>query len=246
MPAHQGKKRKYQDTDESCTKKTKRSRSHTKPQKTISDIFSSTSRQKTQGKTPSFNLKTCIKWFKEFADEDNQILPEGMERLCKSISVKPDDVVMLVLAHQLNAKKMGFFTLEEWSRGMQKIQCDSSAKLERKLEVLRESLNDSVQLKSVFRYAFDFAKEPGQRTMELDTANIMLELLLSERWTLFSKFQQFLKQTKSCRVLNRDQWNNVLEFSRSILPDLSNYDFDGAWPVLIDDFVEFVKGDSTC
>ena len=28
--------------------------------------------------------------------------------------------------------------------------------------------------------------------------------------------------------MNKDQWCNVLEFSRSILPDLSNYDEDGA------------------
>ena len=35
-------------------------------------------------------------------------------------------------------------------------------------------------------------------------------------------------QNSKYKVLNRDQWCNVLEFSRSILPDLSNYDEDGA------------------
>ena len=29
-------------------------------------------------------------------------------------------------------------------------------------------------------------------------------------------------------MINKDQWCNVLEFSRTILPDLSNYDEDGA------------------
>ena len=37
-----------------------------------------------------------------------------------------------------------------------------------------------------------------------------------------------LLQQSKYKVINRDQWCNVLEFSRSINPDLSNYDEDGA------------------
>ncbi|KAJ7320128.1 hypothetical protein JRQ81_019639 [Phrynocephalus forsythii] len=43
------------------------------------------------------------------------------------------------------------------------------------------------------------------------------------------------------RVINKDQWYNVLEFSRTVHADLSNYDEDGAWPVLLDEFVEWQK-----
>ena len=38
----------------------------------------------------------------------------------------------------------------------------------------------------------------------------------------------FFFQNSKYKVINKDQWCNVLEFSRSILPDLSNYDEDGA------------------
>ena len=41
--------------------------------------------------------------------------------------------------------------------------------------------------------------------------------------------------------MNKDQWFNVLEFSRSVAPDLSNYDEDGAWPVLLDEFVSWFR-----
>ena len=40
-------------------------------------------------------------------------------------------------------------------------------------------------------------------------------------------FVSTLQQSKY-KVINKDQWCNILEFSRSILPDLSNYDEDGA------------------
>ena len=54
--------------------------------------------------------------------ENDQIEPEGMEELCKAIGVQPDDIVMLILAQKLNAQNMGFFTLEEWTKGMQSLQ----------------------------------------------------------------------------------------------------------------------------
>ena len=43
----------------------------------------------------------------------------------------------------------------------------------------------------------------------------------------------FRLQNSKYKVLNRDQWCNVLEFSRSINPDLSNYDEDGACKFVI-------------
>nr|CAG4643715.1 EOG090X00X3 [Lepidurus arcticus] len=53
-------------------------------------------------------------------------------------------------------------------------------------------------------------------------------------------FLEFLEKSRY-RVINKDQWVNILEFSRSVNEDLSNYDADGAWPVLLDEFVEWLK-----
>jgi DCN1-like protein 1/2 len=38
--------------------------------------------------------------------------------------------------------------------------------------------------------------------------------------------------------VTRDTWNQTLEFSRQIGEDMSGYDPAGAWPYLIDEFVE--------
>ena len=99
------------------------------------------------------------------------------------------------------------------------------------------------------------------------TAAQMLNILLVSRWCLLDDFIRFL-QKSSYKVINKDQWYNLLEFSRVILPDLSNYDVDGAckclfqWvkfnnfvdlfllinfnivgPVILDEFVESLKRD---
>jgi len=76
--------------------------------------------------------------------------------------------------------------------------------------------------------------------MDMETAKAMLGLLLGKHWPLYSHFSHFLDQSKY-KVINKDQWCNILEFSRTIHMDLSNYDVDGAWPVMLDEFVEWLK-----
>jgi Cullin binding len=63
--------------------------------------------------------------------------------------------------------------------------------------------------------------------MEIETAKGMLQLLLANQWSLFPQFLKFLDESKY-KVINKDQWANILEFTRFIHDDLSNYDFDGA------------------
>lgn len=68
--------------------------------------------------------------------------------------------------------------------------------------------------------------------MDIETARAMLQLLLATQWSLFEDFSNFILQSKY-KVINKDQWCNILEFSRTITDDLSNYDIDGAckcWP----------------
>uniref|UniRef100_A0A3P9HKK6 DCN1-like protein n=1 Tax=Oryzias latipes TaxID=8090 RepID=A0A3P9HKK6_ORYLA len=153
----------------------------------------------------TFSSKRCLEWFYEYAGCDDVVGPEGMEKFCEDIGVEPENVVMLVLAWKLDAQSMGYFTLQEWLRGMSSLQCDSTERLRNSLDYLRSVLNDSTSFKLIYRYAFDFARQ--------------------------SKY----------KVINKDQWCNVLEFSRTINLDLSNYDEDGAWPVLLDEFVEWYK-----
>lgn len=237
------KKRKMTAAEEDT--KMKRTRSSSRYYSSSSAVPPAVLQQQTLAQTlaenpAAFSVKRCQAWFREYCEEDTLLGPEGMEKFCEDIGVEPENIVMLVIAWNLEAESMGFFTQDEWMKGMTKLQADSPRKVQVKLDMMRSLLNDPPTFKKIYRYAFDFARDKDQRSMDIETARIMLTLLLGRQWELFSSFHQFLEKSKY-KVINKDQWCNILEFSRAIRPDLSNYDEDGAWPVMLDEFVEWFR-----
>ena len=78
----------------------------------------------------------------------------------------------------------------------------------------------------------------GVRTLPTEVALQMWTLVLGgERFSRLARWTAFLEK-EGVRAVTKDVWDMLLTFATDVETDLSNYDDDGAWPVLIDDFVE--------
>ncbi|XP_026318952.1 DCN1-like protein 4 [Hyposmocoma kahamanoa] len=187
------------------------------------------SRRHSKSEDTSFSVKKCLAWFKEYTtvNEPDVLGPEGMEKFCEDLGVDPENVVMLVIAYKMGSKQMGYFTQEEWVKGLTELQCDNVHKLQNKLEYLRSLLNDPHIFKAVYRYSYDFARDKDQRSLDTGTARALLGVLLP-RWALRPALGEFLARERRYRVVNKDQWCNILEFSRTVDAHLTTYDADGA------------------
>ncbi|KAI1286719.1 DCN1-like protein 4 [Halotydeus destructor] len=239
MPPQRRKIRDYDQVEES---KPAKKLKNMQQNNFYSSRRSSRSGNNEYGDSGSFSQKRCSALFSEYAaaNDPEVIGPEGIENFCHAISVDPEDVVMLVVSWKMDAKQMGYFTKKEWLKGLSEIQCDSIVKIRSKIDSLRSQMYDQGTFKNVYRFAFDFSKDKDQRSMDIETARAMLALLLGKQWPMQRYFDQFLENSKY-KVINKDQWCNVLEFSRSVNSDLSNYDEDGAWPVMLDEFVDWYR-----
>ena len=168
----------------------------------------------------------------------------GTERFCTDLGVDPSDPVMLIICWQMRAKTMCVFTKEEWQKGFTEMGVESIEQLKAKTGQLQKLLDRADAYRDFYSWCFDFSKEPGfgVRTLPVEMACQMWQLTIGakypepvQRWLGFVKDKQI-------KVVTKDVWDMLLTFLTSVdQADFADYDDEGAWPVLIDDYVEWFR-----
>ncbi|XP_062186842.1 defective in cullin neddylation protein AAR3-like isoform X1 [Phragmites australis] len=94
---------------------------------------------------------------------------------------------------------------------------------------------------SLFNFFYDFAfficRENGQKSITIQRAVAAWRIVLNGRFRLLDRWCNFVEKYQRHNI-SEDTWQQLLAFSRCVNEDLEGYDPRGAWPVLIDDFVE--------
>ncbi|CAF0968639.1 unnamed protein product [Brachionus calyciflorus] len=166
---------------------------------------------------------------------------DGVCKFLNDLQFKLDDKIVLVLAWKFKAQVQGEFTKEEFYNAMNELGCDSIEKLRNKVIQIDGELNsDATKFKDLYQFTFNFGKSPSQKSLDLEDAIAYWKMLLNERFCYLDLWIDFLNEHHK-RSIPKDTWNLLLEFSTNINKDFSNYDEEGAWPVLIDDFVEYAR-----
>jgi len=183
------------------------------------------------------------------------ITVEGTMAFAEDIGLDLGDVGLIALAHELKSPQMGVFTRAGWIDGWKALRCDSIPTIQAALPKLRARLSSEPEFfKTVYLYAFDFAKAPGQRSIPMDSAKAFWEMLLpvgqegAALKTTSATGQGFKPEYnqwwfdflagKGSKGVSRDSWNMFLDFILSIDSKFEQYDEEASWPSIIDEFVE--------
>jgi len=162
-------------------------------------------------------------------------------KFLQDIGVLPEDTVTLVIAYHLNCRVMGTFTKEEFVGGFVKLGLDSVDKIKGNLNKFRDELKNEEKLSKIYQFAFNFFKDdPDKKHLDVASADEVWRQILGNRAHV-SKFRTFIKQQTQHKAISKDLWVMFFDFSRQVKEDFSNYDSDGAWPVLLDMYVEWAQ-----
>ena len=97
----------------------------------------------------------------------------------------------------------------------------------------------------MYNYVFAFACDKGMKSLDVESANAMWDMLIGDKRCKFmGKWQTFLNEKvekKELNTVSKDTWELFYDLTETTGGDFSKFEDDGAWPVLIDQFYEYMS-----
>ncbi|XP_047314674.1 DCN1-like protein 4 [Impatiens glandulifera] len=197
------------------------------------------------GKAASKELERIDQLFNSYANSSSGVIePEGIEALCSDLEVNHTDVRILMFAWKMDAEKQGYFTLEEWRKGMKALRADTLPKLVKALPDLEKEVKRPLTLENFYAYAFRYClTEEKQKSIDIESICQLLDLVLGYLFRAqVDYFVEYLRIQSDYKVINMDQWLGFFRFCSEIhFPILDNYNPELAWPLILDNFVEWLR-----
>ncbi|CAE5957605.1 unnamed protein product [Arabidopsis arenosa] len=182
--------------------------------------------------------------FNQYANRSSSLIdPEGIEELCSNLEVSHTDIRILMLAWKMKAEKQGYFTHEEWRRGLKALRADTISKLKKALPELEKEVRRPSNFADFYAYAFRYClTEEKQKSIDIETICQLLEIVMGSTFRAqVDYFVEYLKIQNDYKVINMDQWMGLYRFCNEIsFPDMGNYNPELAWPLILDNFVEWI------
>mmetsp|Transcript_11205 Transcript_11205/g.24898 ORF Transcript_11205/g.24898 Transcript_11205/m.24898 type:complete len:217 (+) Transcript_11205:160-810(+) len=213
-------------------------------------MFSSSKKgKKTPAKVAEFDATATEALFDTFVDDpdDPDVLSmEGIGSLCEKLDIDPaSDVRVLVLLWKLGAtSKPGHIKKTEFQAGCLRLKASSVEALAALLPSMDPGFLDRSEFRDFYKFVFQFSREGTNKTIEKEIIVALMPIVLDmNRAPHLDKFLQFLNAGgagEHARI-TMDQWDSFLQFNLHVQADLSNFEDDGAWPLLLDQYVEWRK-----
>ncbi|PNY24173.1 Defective in cullin neddylation protein [Tolypocladium capitatum] len=187
------------------------------------------------------------------ADEKDKLeLDSTMDYLGNKLKISLENAELFVALELVQAPNVGEITRKGYVDGW-KVTGVGATHQEHAVHIrkLISSLSTDVALfKKVYRHAFVAGREQDQKSLALDNAMVYWGMLFTSPGVAWKTknhdwlelWKTFLNE-KWTRSVNKDMWNMTLEFALKAKSDetLSFWSENGAWPSVIDDFVEWCR-----
>lgn len=156
-----------------------------------------------------------------------------------------EDIRILMLMWKMDIPRP-VITRQQWEDGCEKISVDGCLDgFVSYLPALDIGFLETSQFKDFFKFCFQFNRLGTHKSLDKDDVVRLLPMLLkgspivpSDR---LESFISFLEQNESLTKVTADQWISFLDFCLEV-KDLSTYDeSQSAWPVLLDEYVEYLE-----
>ncbi|CAL1703471.1 unnamed protein product [Somion occarium] len=93
----------------------------------------------------------------------------------------------------------------------------------------------------LYLFCFMLAKPETSRSIDMETGCAFWSVLVAPKYSTMKDILEFITEKGTYKGVNKDLWTMTLEFCQTISPNLDGYDADGAWPTMLDEFVNWKR-----
>lgn len=132
--------------------------------------------------------------FNKYRDqqENDKITVDGVMKFLEDLNLSPESILVLIIAWKCKAAVQCEFSKDEFMMGLIELGSDSIDKLKAKLPTLEMEIKDTNKFKDFYHFTFNYAKNPGQKGLELDMAIAYWNIVLRGRFKFLDAWCKFL------------------------------------------------------
>ncbi|EGV61896.1 Scaffold-type E3 ligase [Yamadazyma tenuis] len=199
------------------------------------------------GKQYNTNL---YKLFEKYQETPDKIGIDGTLCYLEDLGIEPEDVRSLVLSHFLESESMGAFSKENFLQKWTEKNISTISQMKTYLNELTKNMATPSEFDELYGFTFNFLLEtPTQRSLSpdllIDYWKLLFDLVPLDEDVLHRIDQWYDFILKQEKPSNKDAYLMFWEFVKEVVkPDpgsLSGYDEMASWPVVIDEFIEYLQ-----